>query len=151
MESARRASFDEAERLRHTWVGAEHVLIAVAKDPRALVARDALRACGVDAGAVADYVASMEYIPPEPALEPGQKPSPNPHWYTLCGRAEGFALAAGSEHLLPEHLLLALIWDDHQPSVLTSLLRERGRTPDELQAALVRQGVQVPELTPPVE
>jgi hypothetical protein len=67
-----------------------------------------------------------------------------------AGRAEGFALAAGSEHLVPEYLLLALIWDDHQPSVLTSLLRERGHAPDVLQAALGRLGVQVPELTPPV-
>jgi len=48
-----------------------------------VVVREALRACGVDAEAVADYVARIKYIPDAPALDLGTKPFPNP---LLLGR-----------------------------------------------------------------
>jgi ATP-dependent Clp protease ATP-binding subunit ClpA len=147
-----RASFDAASTLRQPWVGSEHLLIAIANDADESAARCALAACGVNGAAVTDYVASFTFDPPELALEDGEqpkpKPKPNPHFYRVLGRAEGFAFATGSERPLPEHVLLALIWDEDR---LVSLLLEGvGRTPVQLQAALAALGVSVPEQPPPL-
>lgn len=78
----------------------------------------------------------------------GDSSSPNPRFFGLVGRAEGFALAEGSARPRPEHFLLALIWD--ADSTLNFLLRGRGVSPAEAQDALARQGVRVPPLTPPL-
>ncbi len=137
---------------RTAWVGFDQLLAAVVSDPEESRAREALRACGLDESTVAEYVPHVEhYVPPIQPLVEGEKPSPNPHWYRLMGRAEGFAFAANSERVLPEHVLLALIWDDNQPNLLTQLLQSVGQSPLNLQAALARLGVQVPGATPPVE
>jgi ATP-dependent Clp protease ATP-binding subunit ClpA len=149
VDSLIRASFEAAAKLRQTWVGSEHLLIAIANDADESAARSALASCGVDGAIVTDYVASFTFDPPMPALKDGEQPEPNPHYYRAWGRAEGFAFATGSERTLPEHVLLALIWDE---SRLVGLLLEGvGRTPVQLQAALASLGVSVPEQPPPVE
>jgi ATP-dependent Clp protease ATP-binding subunit ClpA len=146
-----RASFEEAEHRRTSWVGFDHLLAAIAEDPEESKARAALRACGLDESVVADYIPHIkQYVPPIEPLEDGERPSPNPHWYRLVGRAEGFAFGANSQQVLAEHVLLALIWDDSQPSLLTQLLQSVGQSPLDLQTALGRLGVQVPAAAPPV-
>jgi ATP-dependent Clp protease ATP-binding subunit ClpA len=148
-----RASFREARQRRTTWVGFEHLLAALANDPDQSKARSALRACGLDELSIAVQVPQVEeYGLAMPPLEEHQGPKPNPYWYRLIGRAEGFAHAANSEQVLSEHVLLALLWErDHQPTLLTQLLGQAGRTPLDLQTALAHLGVPVPRGRPPVE
>jgi ATP-dependent Clp protease ATP-binding subunit ClpA len=141
-----RASFEAAQKLRNSWVGAEHLLIAIASDPVESAASSALATCGIDRATVTDYRFTVE--PPVTPLEDGEQPHPNPHYYRLWGRAEGFAFAAGADRPLPEHLLLALLWDDDR--LLSLLLEEVGRTPADLQVELAKLGVQVPRRPPPV-
>jgi ATP-dependent Clp protease ATP-binding subunit ClpA len=149
VESLIRASFEAAVKLRQTWVGSEHLLIAIANDADESAARSALAACGVDGLAVNDYVASFTFDPPMPALEEDEQPELNPHYYRVWGRAEGFAFATGSERALPEHALLALIWDEGR--LVSLLLDDVGRTPVQLQAALAALGVSVPDRSPPLK
>ena len=72
---------------------------------------------------------------------------PNPAAYTLMGRSEGFAAAAGSIRVEPEHVLLALLWDPE--SVQSSMLRDVGARGAEVQHVLGRLGVDVPPVDPP--
>ena len=148
MESLLAASFQEAERLQRSWVGEEHLLVALAKDPNSSRAREALLACGLDEAVITERVENMRFEPEPPALAADERPSPNPHYYKLWGRAEGLAIA-NSESLSPEHLLLAMIWDES--SVVGAVLRTVDRTPADLLAALADLGVPVPARVPPVE
>jgi ATP-dependent Clp protease ATP-binding subunit ClpA len=129
-----RPSFEAAQKLGHSWVGAEHLLIAIATDPTESAARSALATCGIDGATVTDYVASFTFESPVPPLKDGEQPSPNPLYYRLWGRAEGFAFAAGADRALPEHMLLALLWDDNR--LARVLLEMVGHTPADLQDAL---------------
>lgn len=146
VESLTLVAFQEAQRLGHTWVGEEHLLIALAKDPQHSRARRALAACGLHEAAVTEGVENIEYLPDPGSLAAGERPQPNPHFYTLHGRAEGFAIAAGSDHPRPEHILLAMLWDEE--SVVNALLRSIDREPAHLQSALAALGVRVPPRAP---
>jgi ATP-dependent Clp protease ATP-binding subunit ClpA len=148
VESLIPTAFEEAKRFRHSVVLADHLLTAIAKDNNGSLGRAALAACGIDAAAATQHVASLRFDPPMPALRKGQQPSPNPHFYELLGRAEGFAYAAGSERPASEHVLLGLIWDDGR--LITVLLEPLGRAPRDLVSALAELGVPVPVLPPPV-
>ena len=63
--------------------------------------------------------------------------------------ASGAAYAGAGHRTLPEHVLLALIWDETR--LVGLLLEGVGRTPVQLQAALASFGVSVPDQPPPVE
>lgn len=142
VESVVRNAFDEARARGHTYVGSDHLLAALTKEPPGSPAREALEACGVDEALVANYLAEESVIASEPASI-----SPNPRFYGIVGRAEGFAMASGSAQPRPEHFLLALI---REPTGLhIEPLRAAGTTPSALQAALRTCRVAVPELEPP--
>src|SRR6476660_2570382 len=111
MESLILTSFQEAQRLGHPWVGQEHLLLAIADDSSHSKGQRARRACGLDEATVRELVETTRYHPDPGRLAPGERPQPNPHFYQLCGRAEGFAISAGRQEPLPEHILLAMLWD----------------------------------------
>jgi hypothetical protein len=72
---------------------------------------------------------------------------PNPAAYALMGRSEGFAAAAGSTRVEPEHVLLGLLWDPQ--SVQTSMLRDVGTSRTEVYRTLSELGVPVPPIDLP--
>ena len=106
--------FEVARRLGHHWVGPEHGVIAIlhaaADDP----ARRALELCGFDGAAFeAHYGERIERDRAQSGDvedEPGGRP--NPAWYAMWGRAEGFSHALGTGTVQPVDLLLALLWDN---------------------------------------
>ena len=148
MESVVRHAFEAAEQFRRTWVGSEHLLVAITRDTTDSRGQAALAACGVDGALADEFVANMTFDPPMPSPAEGKRPEPNPAFYWVLGRAQGFAYARGSERVGSEHVLLALLWDDSQ--LLTLILDDVGRTPLDLVAALAEVGVQTPDLSPPV-
>ena len=143
-----RHAFEAAEQFRHTWVSSEHLLVAITRDTADSRGQAALAACGVDGALADDFVANMTFDPPMAPLTDSERPEPNPKFYWVFGRAQGFAYAGGSERVGSEHVLLALIWDDSK--LLTFVLEAVGRTPPDLVAALAELGIQTPDLSPPV-
>jgi ATP-dependent Clp protease ATP-binding subunit ClpA len=142
--SAAYRAADEARRLEHSWIGPEHVLLALFAEPSP--ATGALEELGVTRDLV-EEAARRRSDPPPPPYEPGQNLSPNPAWYKLTGCAKGLALAAGRRRPDPEHLLLAMVYGE---DAVAPLLRRVGASEQALLEALARRGVQVPAVDPPV-
>jgi hypothetical protein len=143
--SAADRAADEARRLAQSWIGPEHVLLALFAEPSP--ATEALEELGVTRELVEEATRTMgRSDPPPPPYEPGQGLSPNPAWYKLTGCAKGLALAAGRRRPDPEHLLLAMVYGEQ---AVAPLLHRVGADPPALLAALARRGVRVPEVDPP--
>jgi ClpA/ClpB-like protein len=106
------------------------------------VAGEALRACGASHERLDDAYREMRT-----RREVEYGPQLNPASYVLTGRMEGFAAAAGSTTVEPEHGLLALLWHPDSPS--SGLLLKLGTSRAEVQRALRGLGVDVPALDPP--
>jgi Clp amino terminal domain, pathogenicity island component len=137
---------DVARRLEQGWIGTEHVLLALFDEPS--VATEALEELGVTRELVEETARGYsDSDPPPPSYDPEQSLSPNPAWYKLTGCATGLALASGRRHPGPEHLLLAMVYDEH---AVSPLLRQLGSSERALVDALARRGVPVPEVDPPV-
>ena len=136
---------DEARRLEQGWIGPEHVLLALFAEPSA--ATEALEEVGVTRELAEERAraGSRSYPPPSP-YDPAKGLTPNPAWYKLTGCAKGLALAAGRQRPGPEHLLLAMVYSEHE---IAPLLLRVGSSQQALLAALARRGVPVPEVDPP--
>jgi ATP-dependent Clp protease ATP-binding subunit ClpA len=136
---------DVAHRLEHSWIGTEHVLLALFDEPSP--ATEALEEVGVTRDRVEEDARGMGRSDPPPSpYTPGMSLSPSPAWYKLTGCAAGLALASGHRRPRPEHLLLAMVYGEH---AVAPLLHRAGATEQDLLAALARRGVQVPEVDPP--
>jgi ATP-dependent Clp protease ATP-binding subunit ClpA len=131
--SAAYRAADEARRLEHSWIGPEHVLLALFAEPSP--ATGALEELGVTRDLV-EEAARGRSDPPPPPYEPGQNLSPNPAWYKLTGCAKGLALAAGRRRPDPEHLLLAMVYGE---DAVAPLLRRVGASEQALLEALARR------------
>jgi hypothetical protein len=142
-----KAAFAEAKRLGHAWVGPEHGLLAILMGEPADVARRALEEAGLEAGQFERwYVERIEKSDPKPKRLAEEKGiSPNPAWYGVVGRAEGFASTLGTGQVRPVDLLLALLWDNREWLPVTSL----GIARETVVEALVRAGVAVPAVPMP--
>jgi hypothetical protein len=142
-----KAAFAEAKRLGHSWVGPEHGLLAILRGDPADVARRAVEEAGLDAGRFERfYVERIERSAPRPERDPERDGiSPNPAWYGVVGRAEGFASALGTGDVRPVDLLLALLWDNRE----WLPVRELGIAREAVVEALVRAGVRVPAVPLP--
>jgi hypothetical protein len=141
MEALTLTAFGEARRLGHHWVGVEHLLLALTKEPPGSWVREALDACDVNEADVAAVLAESE-IPARPADQPDGI-SFTPRYYGVQGRAEGLALADGTSEPRPEHVLLAIVWSGG------GHLTRIGVTAGALQDALGRLGMTVPAFEPP--
>ncbi|PXX66372.1 ClpA/ClpB-like protein [Nocardia tenerifensis] len=95
----------EAMRLNHGWIGPQHALLGVLRGDSGDVARQALERAGVDAEVVETWLSRAG------SMETPDQLSPNPRWYTVHGRAEGFAYASGAAEPDTVHFLLAVLWD----------------------------------------
>jgi ATP-dependent Clp protease ATP-binding subunit ClpA len=138
-------AFGEARQLGHHWVGVEHLLLALTKEPTGTPARDALASGGVNESELRAHLAEGRSWPRPP--DPAGGIWPSPLCYAVEGCARGFAAAEGSHAPRPEHFLLALAWEPHGRH--SQLFSERAVTSAMLQAALAKAGVTVPELEPP--
>jgi ATP-dependent Clp protease ATP-binding subunit ClpA len=138
------AALEEARALEDDYVGTEHFLFSVAAgDSRAAAA---LRQCGITHERLIEGHLERRALWEEEHPRTGRRPQLNPAAYRLMGRMEGFAAAAGSQTIEPEHVLLALVWD--ADSTHGRLLRDLGTTRADVQRALGRLGIAVPPLDP---
>jgi ATP-dependent Clp protease ATP-binding subunit ClpA len=138
-------SAEVARRLEQSWVGPEHVLLALFDEPSA--ATEALEELGVTRERVEEHARATGHGDPPPRPhDPSRGQSPNPAWYKLTGCANGLALAAGRQRPDPEHYLLALVYAGH---TVAPLLHGLGASQQALLDALARRGVRVPAVDPP--
>jgi DNA-binding transcriptional LysR family regulator len=142
VEQVEADAFVIAGQLGHSWVGGEHLTLALLELPQESAVRQALDQCRLRAEDVRGYVASIP-----PVAKPREGRSPNPRFYGIVGRAEGFAVASGTARPRPEHFLLALIWESS--GLHGGVFRHAHVTPAQVQAALAGAGVAVPDLEPP--
>jgi ATP-dependent Clp protease ATP-binding subunit ClpA len=138
-------SAEVARRLEQSWVGPEHVLLALFDEPSA--ATEALEELGATRERVEQHTRATSWSdPPRRPDDPSRGQSPNPAWYKLTGCAAGLALAAGRRRPDPEHDLLALVYTGH---TVAPLLHGLGSSQQALLEALARRGVGVPAVDPP--
>lgn len=135
MLGVERAAFKEAERLGHDVVGPEHGLLAILRGDPADPARLALEEVGLDTARVERRLTQMFGADPGAERDRRSGISPNPAWYRVIGRAEGFA-AFGAGVVRPVDLLLALVWGywpfTDEPAIareaVVDALKRRGAT-----------------------
>lgn len=143
-----RAALDEARRLGHSWVGIEHGLLVdpagYADDP----ARLALEEAGLVAGTVEGVLAEMAAAGRPASSEPPSASTPNPAWYVVSGRAQGFAASLGTGAVEAAHFVLALLWDRHR----WQFAGDGGTARERVVEALARGGMVLPSAPlPPLE
>jgi len=134
----------EAARLGHEYVGPEHGLLAVLRGDPAEAAREALEEAGLTAAMVEELLVAMQENRPRTAPNPGGR-APNPAWYGIAGRAEGFAACLGTGEPRPVDLVLAMLWDDNS----WLFAEKQGVSRDAVIAALSRRGARLPSAPPP--
>jgi ATP-dependent Clp protease ATP-binding subunit ClpC len=139
-------AYDEADRLKHGWVGVEHLLLAILRSDSAedRCARVALEESGVSATAF--ETALLERLRDE-ATPPSSGVSLTPRAYTVMGRADGLALAAGHDSVGGTEVLLAILWEPH--SLARTTLTDLGVPPASVTEVLARSGASVPAGDPP--
>jgi ATP-dependent Clp protease ATP-binding subunit ClpC len=124
----------EAVRLGHTWLGTEHLMLALVHVGG--VATAALTSCGVDLGttraAVVQVLPRVDGSPTEVRLTPRMK--------SVIERAQRLADERATALITPPVLLLALVADPY--GVGTQVLTQLGATPEKVREAVDR-------LTPP--
>ena len=129
----------EARRLGHHWVGEEHALLALSR--RDGLAGDALRAAGATPERLeAAIVPALDRSDPPVERRETDSPDLTPAMYSTLGRAEGLAVAHGSEPT-SDDLLVALVW---HAGYASSLLRGLGVDRSALLTRLAEAGISVP-------
>lgn len=140
-----RLANDAADGLGHNWIGIEHFVLAILHPSTESPAKDALNACGVSYEVVRICVSEL------PASYSGARGLEPPATGRLLGsdalqfigRADGLAIGMGSLAILPEHLLMSVVWDPAD-SVAICILERCGATRKSLLEALRHSGVAVP-------
>ena len=132
------AAFKEAERLGHGFVGPEHGVLALLRGDPADLARLALEDVGITTESVERLLTRMIEAGPRAIPERATDIRPNPAWYRVAGRAEGFAASLGTGDVRPLDLVLALLWS-RRP-----LLDEPAASREALVNALARRGAVLP-------
>jgi ATP-dependent Clp protease ATP-binding subunit ClpA len=144
------AAHGEARRLGHNWVGPEHALLAVLRDNPEEGARLALEEAGMDAEMVERHLDEMATKRGDGAGAGGAELdqgaiAPNPSWYRVSGRAEGFAACLGTGQPRPVDLVLALLWDERH----WLWADQAGVQRESVISSLARLGARLPSVAPP--
>jgi hypothetical protein len=129
---------EEAKAHGYTWLGTVHLLMALVRPSTPTVASQALEELGLRYD---DMVARLPH-PRRTRADDGIMT--NPRYQMYVSFATALALAEGVE-VTDEHVLLALIYRDDGET-----LTDFDLDPDEVYDALVRDGVTVPSVRPPV-
>lgn len=142
----------EAEDLGHDWVGGDHFMLALLRPGDDSLAAQALRSCGLTHDAYAEaFVRVLEEAEEaRPARQRRERAGvkPNPYTYWARGFADGVAVGLGAAAAGPEHVVLALIWDQWTPT--TSVLHRLGLRREDLFNALADVGVPLPPIGLPL-
>jgi ATP-dependent Clp protease ATP-binding subunit ClpA len=144
-------AFREAAALGHTWIGAEHYLLAILAMKVESPTVAALAHLGVRhdefASDLATAIAASD-PPINDASTEAQGVTLNPAAHEFLGRAEGIAVGLGAPAVTLEHVLMAYLWEtSHSYGSLEGF----GLTPQAVLEELERRGVAVPtaSLPPP--
>jgi ATP-dependent Clp protease ATP-binding subunit ClpC len=134
---------DEARRLRHNYIGTEHLLLGLLREEEGIAAR-VLEANRVDVDQARAHVARI--IGQGDALETGQIPF-TPRAKTVLELALQDALRLSHNHVGTEHILIALLHEGG--GVAVSVLQDVGADPDAVWADVHRKlGVEDPPRRP---
>jgi ATP-dependent Clp protease ATP-binding subunit ClpA len=141
------AAFEQARRLDHGWTGTEHLLLALLTKPS--VATEALADAGVTHARVLDTLQGPDGLlgPDVQRYSAERGLAPSPRTYKVCARAEGLALAWGHRSPLPEHWLLAMVYEEN--GLVPHAWHRLGASRAAILDALRRRGVRVPDVDPP--
>jgi ATP-dependent Clp protease ATP-binding subunit ClpA/diadenosine tetraphosphate (Ap4A) HIT family hydrolase len=119
---------DEAIRMRHTWIGTEHLLLGILRGGTG--AADVLNSAGIAIETARASVAAL--VPPGAEGQDIREVTLTPRVKRILELAKGLA---GEQHVTPEHLLVALI--DEGGGVAAGILRSKTKS-DEIRAAVMR-------------
>jgi ATP-dependent Clp protease ATP-binding subunit ClpA len=110
----------------------KHLLLAVLRSdsPEDEAARAALKECGVSGAA---FEAALTERLRDEAIPANDGVSPTPRAYTVMGRADGLALAAGHDVVSANELLVAILWEPRNLAKMT--LTDLGASVPALEAA----------------
>lgn len=142
---------EAAARLGHQWVGIEHFVLALLHPDSTTPASASLRSCGITDDVLFYELASLpaEYADrAEIPLSIGGGRFVSPEGMRFLGRAEGMAAGLGSPTTQPEHLLLALLWENIGFQI-EDVLDRLGASRSRMLGELVRRGVSVPSVPLP--
>lgn len=145
----RAAAGRQSALLDETFVGPDHLVLALLEGVPDDVAERALRDCGVSFHVWKVYVQEQrrnrsQTTRPSTALNAAQ---PSPVMYELLGRAEGLAAAEREAAPGSRHALLAFIWSERGDAILSTV--GKGTSASAVLAALQSLGVAVPQVEPP--
>jgi hypothetical protein len=142
-------AWKEAEDLGHDWVGGEHFLLALLRPGDDSVAAQALRDAGLTHEAFAEaFVHVLADAEEAKSSRRPKKPKPrrevklNPAAYQSMGFAEGVAAGLGATAAGPEHVVVAVIWDQWSPT--TRVLQRLGVRREDIVDRLAGLGVPLP-------
>ena len=123
---------DEARRLRHAYIGTEHLLLGLIREEEALAAR-ALGSFGVEIDRVRSDVERIVGMGDE-IVPPGTLPL-TPRMETIVELSKAEAQAAGMQIIGTEHLLLGLAREGN--GVANVILWEYGVTSDDIRERVI--------------
>lgn len=134
-----------AARLGHSWVGAEHLLLSLMSGQPDDDAARLLGTLGASLEATEQAISGMLTTSCPPAKSGGPRAiAPNPAWYEVVARAEGFAAFRHVGNPTSLDLLLAFVWDPMAGGMAKRALREQGVTREAIFAALAGTGSPMP-------
>jgi hypothetical protein len=136
-------ALEEAGALGHSWVGSEHLLLALVAPGGDSIAARALRDSGVEYEALHAELSKVR----ESVRTKAEWRTFPPSFYVLGGRADGLARGLGAKRIGPEHLLLAILWEPH--GRCAGLLETLGTSGAKVQRKLAKLGAMVPTGRPP--
>ena len=143
LASMLKAAFEQAGLARQSWVGPEHVILAVLKEPSA--ATQALGEIGLTYDRLFELVRSARIDPQIPPRGSIDHPRANPSFYKVEGWAYGYAASRGREPEASDWLLAAVYFEN----MAAGYLERVGITGSDVVTALARRGIEVPSLDPP--
>ena len=134
-------AIEESTQRGHSWVGPDHLLLAILNAPAPTTASQVLGELGITYEGVSARAPRADSDDP-----PGRGTSPAYH--QVVARASALSVAEGAEFVNDEHVLLALLYDEHRDT--GSAITNADGDPDEIYVALEQRGVVVPPVRPPV-
>lgn len=121
----------EADRMRHSYVGTEHLLLALIREEGGVAAR-VMRELGLEASRVSEII---ERLTP-PGQHDGGKIDLSPGTQQVLQHAFEEAESLGTEYVSTEHLLLGLV--RYSDGIALNVLRRLGITPEQIRRQVRR-------------
>ena len=125
----------EATKLQHGYVGVDHLMLALLDPPQPGFASDVLGVFGLT------YDLELERVKQANRRSRKHSRSLNPAMQQLLGRSQGIAIGMGSTELMDEHVLLAMLYGEHDR--LSFFV-----DPDDVLAVLQSHGLATPVVWP---